>query len=396
MKLFTFELKSFLKFARHNDGGEGATAMEENGGEGVAAMEENRGEGRSVFLSSEENGGAMYFSDRRSGGAWLFEFLFDGSMVSMERYEILKDIGYGTSGVARLVRDKYTGEHFAVKFIERGNKIDESVQEEIMNHRSLKHLNVVQFKEVLLTPTHLAIVMEYAAGGELYTRICKAGRFSENEKVCHGDLKLENALLDDSIAPRVKICDFGSSKSLQHSRRKSTVGTPAYIAPEVISETQYDGEIADVWSCGVSLYVMIVGAYPFADPRDHLNFRKTILRTLAACYSIPDNVRVSVECRDLLAKIFVAKPEKRIRLTEIKKHCWFVKNLPMEMWEGGSWESNEVNHPSQSIEEVQSIIQEARIPLMVPTVSRHCVGSSMAIDDADVGDIQTSVNSLLK
>ncbi|XP_004301328.1 PREDICTED: serine/threonine-protein kinase SAPK2-like [Fragaria vesca subsp. vesca] len=326
----------------------------------------------------------------------------------MERYEILKDIGSGTSGVARLVRDIYTGEHFAVKFIERGNKIDENVQEEIMNHRSLKHLNVVQFKEVLLTPTHLAIVMEYAAGGELYTRICKAGRFSENEarfffqqlisgvaychtmKVCHRDLKLENALLDDSTAPRVKICDFGSSKSLQHSRQKSTVGTPAYIAPEVITETQYDGAIADVWSCGVSLYVMIVGAYPFEDPRDHLNFRKTILRTLTVCYSIPDNVRVSEECRDLLAKIFVAKPEKRIRLPEIKKHCWFLKNLPMEMWEGGSWESNEVNYPSQSIEEVQSIIQEARIPLMVPTVSRHCVGSSMAFDDADVGDIQTS------
>ncbi|KAM5575607.1 serine/threonine-protein kinase SAPK2-like [Rosa sericea] len=321
----------------------------------------------------------------------------------MERYEIVKDIGSGTSGVARLVRDKCTGEHFAVKFIERGNKINENVQEEIMNHRSLKHPNIVQFKEVLLTPTHLAIVMEYAAGGELYERICKAGRFRENEarfffqqlisgvdychtmKVCHRDLKLENALLDDSTAPRVKICDFGSSESLLlHSWQKSTAGTPAYIAPEVLSEKQYDGAIADVWSCGVSLYVMIVGAYPFEDPKDPMNFRKTILRTLTVCYSIPDNVRVSVECRDLLAKIFVANPEKRITISEIKNHCWFLKNLPMEMWEGGSWESNDVNHPSQSIEEVQSIIQEARKALKVPTVSRHLIGSSMAIDDAEL------------
>ncbi|KAB5568719.1 hypothetical protein DKX38_002512 [Salix brachista] len=99
----------------------------------------------------------------------------------MERYEIMKDIGSGNFGVAKLVRDKWTNEFFAVKFIERGQKIDEHVQREIMNHRSLKHPNIVKFKEVLLTPTHLAIVMEYAAGGELFERICNAGRFSEDE-----------------------------------------------------------------------------------------------------------------------------------------------------------------------------------------------------------------------
>jgi serine/threonine-protein kinase SRK2 len=83
--------------------------------------------------------------------------------------------------VAKLVRDVRTKELFAVKFIERGMKIDENVQREIMNHRSLRHPNIVKFKEVVLTPTHLAIVMEYAAGGELFERICNAGRFSEDE-----------------------------------------------------------------------------------------------------------------------------------------------------------------------------------------------------------------------
>lgn len=99
----------------------------------------------------------------------------------MERYEIVKDIGSGNFGVAKLIRDKWTHEFFAVKFIERGHKIDEHVQREIMNHSSLKHPNIIRFKEVLLTPTHLAIVMEYAAGGELFERICKAGRFREDE-----------------------------------------------------------------------------------------------------------------------------------------------------------------------------------------------------------------------
>jgi serine/threonine-protein kinase SRK2 len=166
---------------------------------------------------------------------------------------------------------------------------------EIVNHRSLRHPNIIRFKEVVLTPTHLAIVMEYAAGGELFERICEAGRFHEDEaryffqqlvcgvsfchamNICHRDLKLENTLLDGSPAPRLKICDFGYSKSsVLHSRPKSTVGTPAYIAPEVLSRREYDGKHADVWSCGVTLYVMLVGAYPFEDPKDPKNFRKTI------------------------------------------------------------------------------------------------------------------------
>ncbi|KAK3147129.1 hypothetical protein QOZ80_3BG0278430 [Eleusine coracana subsp. coracana] len=99
----------------------------------------------------------------------------------MERYEVIRDIGSGNFGVAKLVRDVGTKELYAVKFIERGLKIDEHVQREIMNHRSLKHPNIIRFKEVVLTPTHLAIVMEYASGGELFERICNAGRFSEDE-----------------------------------------------------------------------------------------------------------------------------------------------------------------------------------------------------------------------
>ncbi|MCO5585644.1 hypothetical protein L7F22_039579 [Adiantum nelumboides] len=180
----------------------------------------------------------------------------------MENFEEVKDIGAGISGVARLLRNKKTQELVAVKYIERGPKIDENVKREIMNHRSLCHPNIIRFKEVCLTPTHLAILMEYAAGGELFDRICNAGRFSEDEarfyfqqlisgvsychdmQICHRDLKLENTLLDESPSPRLKICDFGYSKSLLlHSQPKSTVGTPAYIAPEVLSRKEYDGKI---------------------------------------------------------------------------------------------------------------------------------------------------------
>ncbi|KAF5731828.1 hypothetical protein HS088_TW18G00513 [Tripterygium wilfordii] len=315
----------------------------------------------------------------------------------MEKYELVKDIGSGNFGVARLMRNKETKELVAMKYIERGPKIDENVAREIINHRSLLHPNIIRFKEVVLTPTHLAIVMEYAAGGELFERICNAGRFSEDEaryffqqlisgvsychsmQICHRDLKLENTLLDGSPAPRLKICDFGYSKSsLLHSRPKSTVGTPAYIAPEVLSRREYDGKLADVWSCGVTLYVMLVGAYPFEDPGDPKNFRKTINRIMAVQYKIPDYVHISQECRHLISRIFVASPARRITIKEIKSHPWFLKNLPRELTEVAQaiyYKKEDPTFSLQRIEDIMKIVEEAKI---APAASRSIAGFGWA------------------
>lgn len=304
-------------------------------------------------------------------------------LLTMEKYEMVKDLGSGNFGVARLMRVKETKELVAMKFIERGHKIDENVAREIINHRSLRHPNIIRFKEVVLTPTHLGIVMEYAAGGELFERICNAGRFSEDEaryffqqlisgvsychsmQICHRDLKLENTLLDGSPAPRLKICDFGYSKSsLLHSRPKSTVGTPAYIAPEVLSRREYDGKLADVWSCGVTLYVMLVGAYPFEDPDDPKNFRKTIGRIMAVQYKIPEYVHISQDCKQLLSRIFVANSSRRITIKEIKNHPWFLKNLPRELTESTQanyYQRDNLSFSLQSVEEIMKIVGEARI-----------------------------------
>ncbi|KAK2967534.1 hypothetical protein RJ640_030405 [Escallonia rubra] len=362
-------------------------------------------------------------------------------MHDSDRYDFVRDIGAGNFGVARLMRDKQTKEHVAVKYIERGDKIDENVQREIINHRSLRHPNIVRFKEVILTPTHLAIVMEYASGGEIFEKINSAGRFNEDEarfffqqlisgvsychemQVCHRDLKLENTLLDGSSAPRLKICDFGYSKSsVLHSQPKSTVGTPAYIAPEVFLRQEYDGKIADVWSCGVTLYVMLVGGYPFEDPEEPRDFRKTINRILHVQYSIPENIEVSAECRHLISRIFVGDPAqvshlsfyrdfvaqcllvillislmcydwvyfleiveflsaaeftcsdfldvgysqncRRITIPEIRNHAWFLKNLPADLMDERtiSNQFQEPEIPMQSIDVIMQIISEATIP----------------------------------
>lgn len=323
-------------------------------------------------------------------------------MHDSDRYELVRDIGAGNFGVARLMRDKQTMELVAVKYIERGKQIDQKVQREIVNHRSLRHPNIIRFKEVILTPTHLAIVMEYASGGELFERICNAGRFSEDEaryffqqliygvsychsmQVCHRDLKLENALLDGSSAPRLKICDFGYSKSaVLDSQPKSTVGTAAYIAPEILHKKEYDGKIADVWSCGVTLYVMLVGSYPFEDPVEPKNCLKTIQRILGVHYSLPDSVHISIECRHLISRIFVDNPAMRITVPEICQHKWFRKNMPADLMDSGimSNQHEEPEQPMQNIDQIMQIIAEATIPAAGTFELHHFLNGSLDLDD---------------
>ncbi|WZZ57133.1 hypothetical protein YC2023_057240 [Brassica napus] len=252
----------------------------------------------------------------------------------MEKYELVKDIGAGNFGVARLMKVKDSKELVAMKYIERGPKAR-------------------YFFQQLISGVSYCHAMQ----------------------ICHRDLKLENTLLDGSPAPRLKICDFGYSKSsLLHSRPKSTVGTPAYIAPEVLSRREYDGKMADVWSCGVTLYVMLVGAYPFEDQEDPKNFRKTIQKIMAVQYKIPDYVHISQDCKHLLSRIFVANSLKRITIAEIKKHPWFTKNLPRELTETAQAAYFKKENPTfsaQTAEEIMKIVDDAKTP---PPVSRSIGG----------------------
>ncbi|KAM7252007.1 hypothetical protein ACFE04_023890 [Oxalis oulophora] len=289
-------------------------------------------------------------------------------MHDSDRYDFVKDIGSGNFGVARLMRDKLSKELVAVKYIERGDKIDENVQREIINHRSLRHPNIVRFKEARFFFQQLISGVSY----------CHA------MQVCHRDLKLENTLLDGSPAPRLKICDFGYSKSsVLHSQPKSTVGTPAYIAPEVLMKKEYDGKNADVWSCGVTLYVMLAGAYPFEDPDEPKDFRKTIQRILSVQYSIPDNIQISPDCRHLISRIFVADPTARITMCEIKNHPWFLMNLPADLMDVNTMSSQyeEPDQPMQNLDTIMQIIAEAT----VPAIGTHSLNQFMA-DNLDMDD----------
>lgn len=187
--------------------------------------------------------------------------------------------------------------------------------------------------------------------------------------VASRDIKLENTLLDGSPRPLLKICDFGYSKHEKfQSAPGSRVGTPAYLAPEVIMTTKgqtYDGKVADIWSCGVMLYVMMVGAYPFERPEDKADaqkLQKMIQRILKVEYQFPPHVRASSDLRDLLSKILVPDPSKRITIAEIQQHPWYLKDLPP-----GVAEMND-NLPAgpgpgvQSAEEIAAVVREAQAP----------------------------------
>ncbi|GAY52440.1 hypothetical protein CUMW_141800 [Citrus unshiu] len=272
-------------------------------------------------------------------------------MHDSDRYDFVRDIGSGNFGVARLMRDKVTKELVAVKYIERGDK--------------------ARF---------------------FFQQLISGVSYCHAMQVCHRDLKLENTLLDGSPAPRLKICDFGYSKSsVLHSQPKSTVGTPAYIAPEVLLRQEYDGKIADVWSCGVTLYVMLVGGYPFEDPDEPKDFRKTIQRILSVQYSVPDTIPISQECRDLISRIFVADPAARITIPEIMKHQWFLKNLPADLVDEKTMSSQyeEPDQPMQSVDVIMQIIAEASIPA-VGTHGLNCyMTDNLDMDDDDMDDLDS-------
>ncbi|CAD7702720.1 unnamed protein product [Ostreobium quekettii] len=160
------------------------------------------------------------------------------------------------------------------------------IEREVLHHRRLWHRHVVMFRELLLTDSHLCIVMDYIGGGTLHQLVLEKRRLSEGlarwffqqlilavdychqKGVMNRDVKLENIVVDDRQKhhPVVYVCDFGLSKHVNNSDPTTLLGTGKYMAPEVIYQgakgLRYDGKKADIYSCGVCLAVMLFGYYP--------------------------------------------------------------------------------------------------------------------------------------
>ncbi|CAD7704930.1 unnamed protein product [Ostreobium quekettii] len=273
------------------------------------------------------------------------------------RYQIVKVLGSGTFGTVVLANDQERdGERIAVKLVEINDRVPKYVWREIENHRQLlKHPHIIEFYDVFKpVEGRVAISMEYADGGNLFQYVRKLRRLEEElarwlfqmlilaVDYCHRkgvvsrDIKLENILLKKStFLPVVKLCDFGFSKNVNiHSIPRSKVGSLDYMAPEVVDargRIEYDAKKSDVWSCGVVLYVMLTGMYPFEGgmrgaPQDKR--KDDVIRRIRRIeYTVPNHV--SMDARDLIEQC-LTDSEHRISMAEIVQHPWFMKNFPEE------------------------------------------------------------------
>lgn len=201
-------------------------------------------------------------------------------------------------------------------------------------------LNHINYRyEVIDTPTDIYVIMEYVAGGELFDYIVSRGRLPLDEarnffhqiisgieychyhRIVHRDLKPENLLLDSEN--NIKLADFGLS-NVAHDGDflRTSCGSPNYAAPEVISGNLYAGPEVDVWSCGVILYALLCGTLPFDDESIPNLFKKI----KSGMYSLPSHL--SQSSRDLILRMLVVDPMKRITIPEIRQHQWFQQQLP--------------------------------------------------------------------
>jgi serine/threonine-protein kinase SRK2 len=288
---------------------------------------------------------------RGGGGRCLFFFRSDQPLFLPFKVRVLNR---GSFGIVLEAVDVASGDAVAVKLIERGAAVTKYVVREVLNHASLAHPHVIDLRAVFLTSTHLGIALELAAGGDLFQLVARCRGLPEPDArwyfqqlalaldYCHRkgvanrDIKLENTLLADVHRPLVKLADFGYSKHAhQQSAPGTRVGTPAYLAPEVVLAADgrtYDGRAADVWSLGVTLYVMLCGCYPFGRPEDASLPPETRLRAMlqriVTADSAPGDLDRSPGAADLLGRILVADPAARATLADVLAHPWFLVGLP--------------------------------------------------------------------
>ena len=256
-------------------------------------------------------------------------------------YEIKETIGKGTFSVVKLGINKITNEKVAIKILKKKkmqkNKDKLRLEREINILKRLHHINLIKIHKISEESDNYFIVMEYCENGELFNYIVAHERLSEEEtayffyqlingldyihhkNIVHRDLKPENLLLSQGNI--LKIVDFGLSNYYYPEEQllSTPCGSPCYASPEMVCGNKYNGFKIDVWSCGIIIFAMICGYLPFEDPNNEILFKKI----MKCKVDYPEYL--SEEVLDILNKIIVIDPNKRINIEQIRQHPFYLK-----------------------------------------------------------------------
>uniref|UniRef100_A0A8C9V3A0 BR serine/threonine kinase 2 n=1 Tax=Scleropages formosus TaxID=113540 RepID=A0A8C9V3A0_SCLFO len=244
-------------------------------------------------------------------------------------YRLEKTLGKGQTGLVKLGVHCVTCQKVAVKIVNR-EKLSESVlmkvEREIAILKLIEHPHVLKLHDVYENKKYLYLVLEHVSGGELFDYLVKKGRltpkearkffrqiisaldFCHSHSICHRDLKPENLLLDEKN--NIRIADFGmASLQVGDSLLETSCGSPHYACPEVIRGEKYDGRKADVWSCGVILFALLVGALPFDDD----NLRNLLEKVKLGVFHMPHFI--PPDCQNLLRGMIEVDATKRLTVS---------------------------------------------------------------------------------
>ncbi|KAG0520844.1 hypothetical protein BDA96_08G109100 [Sorghum bicolor] len=260
-----------------------------------------------------------------------------------DKYSLGRKLGQGQFGTTYLCVDKATGLEYACKSIAKRKLVtDEDVEDvrreiQIMHHLA-GHPNIIGIRGAFEDAVAVHVVMELCAGGELFDRIVRRGHYTERQAgelarvivavveschslgVMHRDLKPENFLFvgNDEESP-LKTIDFGLSMFFRPGEEfTDVVGSPYYVAPEVLKKRY--GQEADVWSAGVIIYILLCGVPPFWAETEQGIFEQVLHGSLD--FESDPWPSVSENAKDLLRKVLVRDPKKRLTAHQVLCHPW--------------------------------------------------------------------------
>uniref|UniRef100_A0A8C5N6C4 protein kinase C n=1 Tax=Gouania willdenowi TaxID=441366 RepID=A0A8C5N6C4_GOUWI len=258
-------------------------------------------------------------------------------------YQIFSDevLGSGQFGIVYGGKHRKSGRDVAIKVIDKmrfPTKQESQLRNEVAILQNLHHPGIVNLECMFETPERVFVVMEKLHGDMLemilsseksklperitkflVTQILVALRHLHFKNIVHCDLKPENVLLASAEPfPQVKLCDFGFARIIgEKSFRRSVVGTPAYLAPEVLRSKGYNRSL-DMWSVGVIVYVSLSGTFPFNEDED-INDQ---IQNAAFMYPPTPWKEISTEATDLINNLLQVKMRKRYSVDKCLSHPW--------------------------------------------------------------------------